>query len=370
MALAGEVVGTFLYGIYFVLFIASIYLLLRHNGRSSSKFSSTSWSIMFFSSCALFLVVTAHFIITFYRSFLGFIYFHDGPVVFFKDNTQPVTTAVNITLGLAFVLGDGMIIYRMWIVWSRNNLIVILPVLSEIALAICHTFLIIIRSRQAGKELSATKLVTPTTCITMGINIYCTVFIAYKIWRTTRAAVPVNQTNLMDILIIVVESAALYTTMMVIYETTYQLNSQIQYAESQLIVPIVGIANALIQCFSPLRAQAQGGEPASPLSMNNLQNFKRQGHSVEAYHSAITIDDIKSYLTDSRIRLEMAPPSCLAGIMAGTVLYGIYLVLFIASIYPLLGRHNGGTTSKYNPRSWSIILYCRYYERMDLTTST
>jgi hypothetical protein len=59
MALAGEVVGTFLYGIYFVLFIASIYLLLRHNGRSSSKFSSTSWSIMFFSSCALFLVVTA-----------------------------------------------------------------------------------------------------------------------------------------------------------------------------------------------------------------------------------------------------------------------------------------------------------------------
>jgi hypothetical protein len=57
MALAGIIVGTLLYGIYFMLFLASVYLLLeRKNG--TSPFASRSWSIMFLSSCTLFLVVT------------------------------------------------------------------------------------------------------------------------------------------------------------------------------------------------------------------------------------------------------------------------------------------------------------------------
>ncbi|KAJ7271044.1 hypothetical protein C8J57DRAFT_296221 [Mycena rebaudengoi] len=256
MALAGIMVGTVLYGIYLMLFIASIYLLLgRHNGINTSKYSLRSWSIMFYSSCALFLVVTAHWIVTICRAFIGFIYFHDGAgaVDFFKDNTQPTITALNIFVGLALVVGDGMIIYRLWIVWSRNKLVVVLPILSEIALAVSYTFLIVLRSRLGGKDISATKLVTPVSLLTLGINIYCTALISYQIWTTTRAAVPVNQTNLMDVLIIVVESAALYTTLMVVYEIIYQLNSQVQYAEALLIPPIIGIANALIQVRIGLR---------------------------------------------------------------------------------------------------------------------
>jgi hypothetical protein len=46
------------------------------------------------------------------RAFIGFIYFHDGAgaVAFFKDNTQATTTALNVFVGLAFVVGDGMIV--------------------------------------------------------------------------------------------------------------------------------------------------------------------------------------------------------------------------------------------------------------------
>ncbi|KAJ7271043.1 hypothetical protein C8J57DRAFT_296200 [Mycena rebaudengoi] len=258
MDLAGIIVGTLLYGIYFMLFLASVYLLLeRKNG--TSLFASRSWSIMFLSSCTLFLVVTGHWIVTMCRAFIGFIYFHDGAgaVAFFKDNTQATTTALNVFVGLAFVVGDGMIIYRLWIVWSRNKFVVALPVLAEIALAISYTILVVLRSRLSGKDISATKLVTPVSALTLGINIYCTALISYQIWTTTRAAVPANQTNLIDIIIIVVESAALYTILMVVYEITYQLNSQVQYAEALLIPPIIGIANALIQVRIGLRKKAK-----------------------------------------------------------------------------------------------------------------
>ncbi|KAJ7271045.1 hypothetical protein C8J57DRAFT_1508008 [Mycena rebaudengoi] len=227
IALAGIMVDT--YGIYLVLFITSIYLLLgRHNSGNTARFSASSWSIMFYSSCALFVVVTGHWIVNVCRAFIGFIYFQDGAgaVAFFKDNTQPTITAFNRFVGLAFVVGDGMIIYRLWIVWGLNKLVVLLPTI--VILQVFYTFLIVLRSRLGGKDISATKLVTPTSALTLGI--------------------------------IVVESAALYTTLMVVYEITYQLNSQVQYAEAHFIPPIIGIANALIQFPHPFRAQGQGGE--------------------------------------------------------------------------------------------------------------
>ncbi|KAJ7261143.1 hypothetical protein C8J57DRAFT_1719882 [Mycena rebaudengoi] len=254
IALAGIMVSTVLYGIYTVLFVASIYLLLnRHNGPNFPRYSLRSWSIMFYSSCALFVIVTGHWIVNVCRAFTGFIYFHDGAVDFFKDGTQPLTTAFNVFVGLAFVVGDSMIIYRLWIVWGLNKLVIILPVMSVIALAVSYSVLVVLRSRLAGQNISATKLVTPTSILTMVINIYCTALIAYRIWTTTRGAVPVNQRNLMDVLAIVVESAALYTTLMVVYEITYQLGSQVQYAEIHFVPPIIGIANALIQVRVGLR---------------------------------------------------------------------------------------------------------------------
>jgi hypothetical protein len=40
---------------------------------------------------------------------------------------------------------------------------------------------------------------------------------------------------------------------MVVYEITYQLGSQVQYAEIHFVPPIIGIANALIQVRVGLR---------------------------------------------------------------------------------------------------------------------
>ncbi|KAJ7253265.1 hypothetical protein C8J57DRAFT_1660485 [Mycena rebaudengoi] len=88
--------------------------------------------------------------------------------------------------------------------------------------------------------------ITAVSALTLVTNIYCTVLISWKIWRTTRAAAPADGMNLMQFVAIVVESAALYTAWAIFYTVTHELGSPVQNIVLMGMPPVIGIANALI----------------------------------------------------------------------------------------------------------------------------
>ncbi|KAJ7348610.1 hypothetical protein DFH08DRAFT_936498 [Mycena albidolilacea] len=247
MNLASIILMSFFYGIYFVLFATSMYLLFRHvkGVPGSAAYAVVMRSTLFISACALFIAITGFWVVTVIRCFEGFIYFKDGldANTYFTDTSRRAETIGYVFFALALVIGDSMIIHRLWIVWSFNKTVIILPVLGLCGFIVSgvvavQTVLHIDHARQVGLTLC--------TVFTIMTNVYCTALISWKIWRITSICIPVGGMNLRHFVGLIVESAAIYTSWIIFYSVTHQMKSLLQFFAVGPIPSVVGIANALI----------------------------------------------------------------------------------------------------------------------------
>ncbi|KAJ7772234.1 hypothetical protein B0H16DRAFT_1512743 [Mycena metata] len=248
--LAGLAVGGPLYGIYFSLHVASTVLVLR---RSEGPRAVPLYrSVIFVLGWLLFMSVTANWAVTVWHNVAGFIVFKSGTAApeFFNDSSQITSLVQNIFVAISIVLGDTMIIYRLWIVWFRNKYVVILPTLSLIGLFI--TTVLSVQTASHVNNLAEIVGLTPTLVFTLFTNVYSTAFIAYKLWTIIKESSSVGGNQLLNFLSISVESAALYSAWGIFYIVTHQINSDVQIVALMPVPAVAGIANALIQTWSGL----------------------------------------------------------------------------------------------------------------------
>ncbi|KAF8199352.1 hypothetical protein K438DRAFT_1823461 [Mycena galopus ATCC 62051] len=138
--LATLVIGSSFYGLYCVLFFISLYLLVLRKSIHDSSQSTTSHrvhkrtstifrSFLFTTAILLFVTVTCHWIIIVYRAFLAF--GSEGDADAFYSNNKHITfLLLDIFLTVVSAIGDLLILYRLWIVWSKSKLVVVLPICS------------------------------------------------------------------------------------------------------------------------------------------------------------------------------------------------------------------------------------------------
>ena len=131
--IAAIYLDSFLYGIFFLLSLASIYLILRYNkdnGPTSFKPTSILRRPMLLGTILLFLIITAvsisfavstrkcslnsgqHWVLTFVRFFQAFIYYRGGsaPGAFFNSESE-LTDIAQISLFLAgLVVSDALFV--------------------------------------------------------------------------------------------------------------------------------------------------------------------------------------------------------------------------------------------------------------------
>ncbi|KAF8177559.1 hypothetical protein K438DRAFT_1293134 [Mycena galopus ATCC 62051] len=103
---------------------------------------------------------------------------------------------------------------------------------------------LILRDNKLGNVAAVVSLTG--FLFTLATNIYCTVLIAWKIYTVTKECVPTGGTNLRDLLAMLVESSALYTSWALFYAITHQIGDNSQYFAVATLPPIAGIANALV----------------------------------------------------------------------------------------------------------------------------
>ncbi|KAJ7364666.1 hypothetical protein DFH08DRAFT_950231 [Mycena albidolilacea] len=253
--LAGLAVGGPLYGIYLMLYILSTFLLVK---RSTGAPSAPLYrSAIFVSGLVLFIAVTGNWILTVVRPFIGFVVFLNGTAApaFFDDNSQITTTIQNSFIVVAILVSDGIIIYRLWIVWSRNKIVIILPILTLLGLAIA--FILTLQTTTHIDDIAEDKGLTPGLIFTL-TYVLCSAFkmrglmIVYQYkhllhWQITKTSSPVGGSNLRDFLSIIVESALIYTIWTIFYIIAHQINSNLQFVAVILLPAVAGISNALIQ---------------------------------------------------------------------------------------------------------------------------
>ncbi|KAJ7199436.1 hypothetical protein GGX14DRAFT_661988 [Mycena pura] len=232
------------YGMYFVLFFASMYLFLNHGAGSGSSKSNHVIHI----PCTYDTDEGAqNWVLVVYRNFFGFIFFEggNGANVFFNDYAAVSEIVQNVFLGLCVAFGDSMIVYRLWVVWS-NIWIVIPPIMTLLDMAVSLIITIVETPRLS--TIAEDTGVTPITVFTLVTNIYCTGFISWKLYKISQATKGLvsSPISLARVAAIIVESAAIYTTWVIFYTVTHQLNLNVQFAAQNSLGAVAGIANALI----------------------------------------------------------------------------------------------------------------------------
>ncbi|EED82945.1 predicted protein [Postia placenta Mad-698-R] len=224
--------GTMLYAIFLLLAVSSGFFIMHRQvylvpRRAGSKTLSVLQSPMIIGILVLLLGNTAHWIITVVRSYQAFVYYGGGtkPLQFYLDLPRPSMVTLTGVMVLCMVVGDAMLIYRTWVVWGYNTYVIIFP---------------------------AIFLLGFTTVIT------------WKIWGVhTKSREFYRVPNLSGVLVVMIESAALYTTWALFYFASFQAKSELQNVASETMPAIAGISLMLINVRALIGWDA--GSPPMPV---------------------------------------------------------------------------------------------------------
>lgn len=160
------------------------------------------------------------------------------PEYLFKSSLFVIQTAI----------GDGFMIYRLSVVWARNYYVLILPILlymGGVATGIGVVF-------EFSQVTSSTSVFLITlgqwavsfVSITLALNTFSTLMIAYRIWSINRKT-GVGR-DLRPVVIIIVESGALYSATLITLITLYEFGNFGHYVMLDIASALIGITFTMI----------------------------------------------------------------------------------------------------------------------------
>ncbi|KAJ7257846.1 hypothetical protein C8J57DRAFT_1342924, partial [Mycena rebaudengoi] len=264
--LTSLVLESYLYGILVILSTSTIYFFATRRtlaGKNQAPRHHFT-SLVFLGIASLFLVVTAHWTIAIYQAFFAFI--HLGTVVsedrFYADLSQPSELAKTGFSSAAILLGDALVIYRLWIVWGRHRYIAVFPVLALVGSGVTLVGVLYVSAQwepslRGQPFYNLSKPWVASGCIFSFLtNVYSTGFIAFRIRQFTHVNSS-SESRLLGILAILVESAALQTLWLIFSFITQLAESDLAFIFIDSFPVILGISNMLIHARVGLGWSAQ-----------------------------------------------------------------------------------------------------------------
>jgi len=202
----------------------------------------------------MFLLATAHMVVNLYRFIRGFV-LHlnpEGPFFYFFDFSRWDNVTHNAMLCIMTWLGDGLVIYRCYVIWDRKLWVTILPVILLILSISSNTALLFWFTHPGSQRLSdVLQLMATVYPFAFAQNTITTGMIAFKIWRQHRASTVLGVTSnspldLLGVMRIIVESAMIYTLQLLILIILFPLHHNAQLIVQCAVIPSIGIVFVLI----------------------------------------------------------------------------------------------------------------------------
>ncbi|KAH7926567.1 hypothetical protein BV22DRAFT_341940 [Leucogyrophana mollusca] len=239
-----------LYGFSVLMFIGTTWALTRKRRRSE-----VNWA-MVVVACLLLVLSTAvfpqHMIIDIIWLYEGMVQFRDtfpgGPVMFFSDVAQWGFVYKNLMYNLQTLLGDGVVIYRCYIVW-QSILIVVVPMIMWCSVAITGFGCVYTLSKATttagnifAKETGT--WITAFFATTLATNLLSTTLLAYRIWSVSRSTAYLRdkQSSLVPVLRIILDAGLLYSVTLLTALLCFVSQNRGHYVVLDMIMPIISIA--------------------------------------------------------------------------------------------------------------------------------
>ncbi|KAF7370448.1 hypothetical protein MSAN_00676500 [Mycena sanguinolenta] len=206
-----------LYGVYFVVFSTVVYLFRRR-----TRITQSPMIFVVLAVALQFCTITAHWINTMHGTYLPFVELGGGvEAEKFYHTLGTGTLKIHVILSeLTNSITDCLVIHRLYVVWDYRLTVVAVPLLflaAQIAsgIGVIHGFFV-----QSLENYRAASIgwVTTNLISALVISVYCTGMITWKIvsvngTRLQISSHSIGRRHLRVAFIIVIESAALQTTM-------------------------------------------------------------------------------------------------------------------------------------------------------------
>ncbi|KAI0793861.1 hypothetical protein C8Q74DRAFT_1194063 [Fomes fomentarius] len=213
---------SFFWGFYTLLFGMSTYAIYRKRREGINIFTTVSIVL-------LYLLATVHMSLALVRLIQGFIKFRDtiGPVLYFANISVRLNMAKDYIYITNLVLGDLIVVWRMYVVWGKNFWVVLFPItmiLGEFVTgygSISQWFL------PHPVPQTMVHWGTAMFAFSLATNIIVTAAIASRIWYITKRTQEVLGVEYNDrysrLILLIVESGALIAGAKLIEFTLFKL---------------------------------------------------------------------------------------------------------------------------------------------------
>ncbi|KNZ82044.1 hypothetical protein J132_08390 [Termitomyces sp. J132] len=179
-----------------------------------------------------------------------------GAMISFEQITNWAVVMKTAVLVFQSTAGDGMLIYRCWILYHRSLLPVAFSIVLWLGGTACSIAVIFFESTSKTHALVDSTVFYPFSVAfwasTVVLNIITTTLIILPVWRAVHASENFgfgqygHKNRLKLIMHIILESGLLYTTVAFMTFVTYTVKHNSLYVISCALVPITGIAFNLI----------------------------------------------------------------------------------------------------------------------------
>ncbi|KIJ60579.1 hypothetical protein HYDPIDRAFT_32206 [Hydnomerulius pinastri MD-312] len=245
--LVSIIIESILYGLLMFLFGVAVWALTYQ--RTSAEIAR----LMLGAACLLFILGTMHIVVDANHLWQGFIASAD-PDMFFEDITK--NTFKNALYLVETLVGDGIIIYRGYLLWRRIELAII-PIIGWMAIIVTGIHTVWSISQLSTTNANSVFLqqtgqwVVSFFSTALATNLVATGLLIFKLWAAHR-----NQTGLQvtrngkslvqPVLVIVMECGAVYSLSLVAMLSTYLSASNSVYIVIDLIGQIIPITFCVI----------------------------------------------------------------------------------------------------------------------------
>ncbi|KDQ06405.1 hypothetical protein BOTBODRAFT_181643 [Botryobasidium botryosum FD-172 SS1] len=231
------VIEVFLYGIYIPLLFVCLWIMI-------SREDAPNWKLIA-PLIAMSMISTTHVAVSLYLFIQHFLNL---------DQQSPATVVAFGLYDALNLIGDGIVIYRCYVICDSRLRVVTLPVMFLLAGTsggICSTvsFGFGYNSFSALTE----RLGLASRSLSLVLNATCTGLITHRIWSRTRMVFPIigprRAAKCYAVLMIAVESAALYTVAMAVLIGVYAGRAlNVAQVPFQVNIQIVCIVPTLMPC--------------------------------------------------------------------------------------------------------------------------
>ncbi|KAG1733284.1 hypothetical protein EDB19DRAFT_1731199 [Suillus lakei] len=242
---------TLFYGVFVTLYCLTLVILLKKSG--------TNRRLLIPVATVLLCMATAHLIVDFVRVLEAFV-FDVGKIsanAYYSNLAAPLEYAKTTLYVSQTILADCVLVWRCYVLNNRSLLVAVPGVIVLLTNAVTG-YIIVWSLTQASSSstvfTTAHSWITTFFTLTMITSVTCTSLIAWRIYYTRRFMSDGFGVYL-PILIVMVESGALYATGVLSILLTYLSGSNGQYTVLDAVSPLMGI----VFCLTILQVHFQVG---------------------------------------------------------------------------------------------------------------